>query len=111
VLLGIALSTTPAMTPASFALVFGAFALIDGGLVLCMAISGDKLCMVWGSLFLKGVMGVAVGMSCLVWPATAAPIMADVIAVWAIGRGILQLLIGLQLHQEGRSEWMLWLSA
>ncbi|HEU5483213.1 MAG TPA: DUF308 domain-containing protein [Sphingomicrobium sp.] len=99
----------------AFALLFAAFAFVDGIGLVISGISGARNHRErWVSLVLAGVVGIAVGVIYLVWPALAtisyALILLFMIAAWALVSGVAQIAAAIRLRDVIEGEWLLGLS-
>jgi uncharacterized membrane protein HdeD (DUF308 family) len=87
---GIVALVWPRVTVVVLALVFGAFALVDGaGMLISVArgrVSGRRR----NSILVAGVLSVVAGGLALVWPGLTALILAVLIGSWAVITGLLQ---------------------
>lgn len=63
----------------------------------------------WGVL-LAGLGGIAVGILTLLWPGLTALTLLYLIAVWAVVRGVFEIIAAFHLRRELESEWFLALS-
>ena len=62
------------------------------------------------SLFIVGALGIAAGVVTFRWPGLTALVLLMVIASWAIGVGVLQVVAAIRLRKEIEGEWALGLS-
>jgi uncharacterized membrane protein HdeD (DUF308 family) len=87
--------------------VFGVWAFIDGIDALALALSG------WRSwqLVLVGLVGIAVGMLTFFRPGITAIGLYAAVATWAIARGILEIVVAIELRKRIQGELWLVLSA
>jgi uncharacterized membrane protein HdeD (DUF308 family) len=101
----------PGLTLLTLALLWGAYALVDGILALGAAIFGKASHMAprWW-LALVGIVSLLAGVLAFVWPVLTAEILLLFIASWAIVTGILQIWGAIQLRKEIEGEWLLILS-
>ncbi len=105
VLFGIVAIIWPAITLGALVLLFGAFAMADGLLSLFRAFSprtGFRWLFVVG-----GIVGIAVGIVTLVWPALTALTLLYLIAGWAIVIGIVEIVEAIRLRQVIENEWLM----
>lgn len=108
---GIVAVIWPDVTLSVLVLLFGAYALVDGGISLTTALFGGRL----GGrrrrwLVLEGVVGIVVGLVTFVWPSITAVALLWLIAAWAIGTGVLEIGTAVVLRRELTNEWLLVLS-
>jgi uncharacterized membrane protein HdeD (DUF308 family) len=85
---------------------FGAYALLDGGLALIMAISGRRERGL-GALWSEGVFGIGAGVVTFLYPGITAIALLAVIATWAIFTGVLAIVTAIALRKEITGEWAL----
>lgn len=113
VLFGVLAFIWPGLTILSLTLLWGAYALVDGGAALWAAITGGGGRFSGGSrvwLLAVGVLGIAAGIIAFVWPLATAEILVLLIGAWAVAIGIMQLWGAIQLRKEIDGEWLLILS-
>jgi uncharacterized membrane protein HdeD (DUF308 family) len=92
-----------------FALValFGAYAIVNGVLDLVLAARGRAGEGRWGWLVFEGILSIVAGALTLLWPGITALVLLFVIAGWAIGTGIAQVIAAVRLREQIRGEWLL----
>lgn len=95
-----------------FALVFAAFAFIDGIVLLVSGIRGaTHHSEHWGALIVAGLIGIAVGVIYLLWPMlstiTYAFVTLALLAAWAVSTGALQIAAAIRLRREIEGEWLM----
>ncbi len=102
--------TRPGITLLVLATLWGIYALADGIVALITALQvRDEGRPVW-PLILIGLLGVAAGGFTLVRPGVTALAILIWIAAWAIGVGVLQVVLAFRLRREISGEWLLALS-
>ena len=92
----------PAITLKALVLLWGIYALLDGGI----AFIGGLRTKVW-SLVLIGVVGIIAGIVTFRYPGLTALILLYVIAAWAIATGLIAIYIAISLRRELTNEWVL----
>ncbi len=104
ILFGILALAQPHAALAVFVLVFGVWAFIDGISALALALTG------WRSwqLVLAGLVGIAVGLFTFFRPGITAMGLYAAIAAWSIARGILEIVVAVELRRRVQRE--LWLA-
>jgi uncharacterized membrane protein HdeD (DUF308 family) len=102
VLFGVAAFEWPVPTLVTLVFLYGAYALVDGVTALWAGALGGAA---W--LVLSGVLGVAVGLSTFFFPGITAAALFYLIAAWAIGRGIFEIIAAIKLRREISGEWAL----
>ncbi|MBO0867793.1 MAG: DUF308 domain-containing protein [Micromonosporaceae bacterium] len=87
---GVVALVWPRVTVVVLALVFGAFAFVDGAGMLISVARGRIAARRRNSVLVAGVLGVVAGALALVWPGLTALILAVLIGSWAVLTGLLQ---------------------
>jgi uncharacterized membrane protein HdeD (DUF308 family) len=96
----------------AFTALFAAYAMASGILEIIAGVKGarhskDR----WGMLIFSGILGVAVGVVFLLWPGASTTAYAFVaicmLAAWAIGTGLFQLLAAIRLRKVIEGEFWL----
>ncbi len=106
ILFGVLAFIWPGITLLTLALLYGIFALIEGGLALAAAIMGGAPAPRWW-LAVAGLLGIAVGILTIMMPGMTAILLVLFIAAWAIVSGIMQIVGAIRLRKEIDNEWML----
>ncbi|MGH6769271.1 MAG: HdeD family acid-resistance protein [Xanthobacteraceae bacterium] len=97
----------PGVTLIALVVLYGAFALVDGLLALAAAWGGkDQTVPKWW-LVLNGILGIGVGMITFFWPGITALVLILFIGVWALVRGIFEIVAAIQLRKQIEGEWLL----
>lgn len=104
-LFGIVAFMMPGLTLTTLVLIWGVYALIDGGLAL---VAGFKA-KIWSLVFI-GLVGVLAGIGAFVYPGMTALVLLYFIAVWAIITGVLAIVTAIRLRKEITGEWALGLA-
>ena len=110
ILFGVLAWTWPGVTLLTLALLWGAYALVDGIAALWggwQAKDGGKP--MW-QVVVIGLLGIAVGIFTFVSPALTAIALLILIAVWAIANGVFEIAAAIRLRKEIANEWLLILS-
>jgi uncharacterized membrane protein HdeD (DUF308 family) len=101
ILFGIMALIWPGPTLAVLILLFGAYAFVDGVALLVALTRGDVLARSHKWITgLMGVLGIAVAIATLVWPGMTALTLLYLVAIWAIGMGILQIASAIEFRRE-----------
>jgi uncharacterized membrane protein HdeD (DUF308 family) len=103
IIFGILTLVQPLAALTVFVLVFGVWAFIDGISALALAVTG------WRSwqLVLAGLVGIAVGLFTFFRPEITALGLYAAVAAWSIARGILEIVVAIELRKRIKGE--LWL--
>src|SRR3712207_3258581 len=97
----------PGLVLAALSLLFGIYALVDGGVVLVPALrTSDRSARRWLPLA-EGAVGVIAGLVALFWPGITASGLLYIIAGWAVATGILKITTTIVLRNEVENGWML----
>ena len=106
-LFGLVVLFWPGLILAALSLLFGIYALVDGGVVLVPALrTSDRSARRWPPLA-EGAAGVVAGLVALFWPEMTASGLLYVIAGWAIVTGILKITTTIVLRGEVDNGWLL----
>jgi uncharacterized membrane protein HdeD (DUF308 family) len=97
----------PVATLYSVALLFGAYALVDGVFAMSLAFRRARNHGAWGLAILEGVIGVAAGIVTLFYPALTVIVLLYTIAVWAIATGFLEIYAGIRVRADSKSGFLL----
>jgi len=106
ILLGLLVWLRPGISLALFVVAFGLWALIDGIVTSWLAIE-DRPQPSWGWMLLDGIIGIVIGIFALARPHTTALALLFLIGIWAILRGVLEIVVAIALRRELRGEWRL----
>jgi uncharacterized membrane protein HdeD (DUF308 family) len=99
----------------AFAMLFAAFLFVDGALSFASGVRGarDKKER-WGTLMLRGVAGLVVGILFVLMPfvTTISYALATLVllAAWSIAAGVLEIAAAIRMRKEIEGEWLLGLS-
>jgi uncharacterized membrane protein HdeD (DUF308 family) len=107
ILFGVLTWMRPGLSLATLVLFFGAYALVDGLFAMWAAIAGRHEHEHWWVLLLEGLMGIGIGLLTLVAPGVTALAILFYIAVWAIARGVLEIVAAVRLRKEISGEFFL----
>lgn len=110
VLFGILAFMWPGITLLVIALLFGAYALVDGATALGLVAGGSVGRGSRLPFVVVGVLGIIAGLVAFLWPGITAMALIIVIAVWAIIRGVLEIIAAVELRKAIRHEWLLGLA-
>ena len=106
-LFGLVVLFWPGLVLAVLTLLFGIYALVDGGIVLVPALrtpaQGARR---WLPLA-EGAVGVIAGLVALLWPGMTASGLLYVIVGWAVATGILKIITTIVLRSELENGWLL----
>ena len=105
ILFGLLAIFWPIHTIGALVKIFGAFALIDGILTMTMAVMERNGKERWWMSFLKGLVGIAVGVITFFWPAITALVLLYLIAIWAFGIGIIEICFAILMYRPLREGW------
>jgi len=106
VLFGVAAFAMPGLTLAFLIALFGVYALIDGVLAIVAGVKAAERHERFGSLLVRGILGIAAGLVAFILPAATAMVLTLIIGVWAIVTGVLEIVAAVHLHRA-HGEWLL----
>jgi uncharacterized membrane protein HdeD (DUF308 family) len=101
----------PGLTLVALIFLWGAYAIVDGGITLWAAISGRgaEIAPRWW-LIIVGIVGLLAGLVAFASPGLTALVLLMFIAAWAIVIGVMEIWGAVQLRKEIEGEWWLILS-
>lgn len=100
-LFGVLAFTMPGVTLTSLVLLYGIYAFMDGLVGIWLGATAGS----WG-LALSGVVSILAGIFTFAFPATAATVLVYVIGFWAVFRGVLEILLAVQVRKVIENEWI-----
>ena len=103
--LGILFPLYPGAAIYTLALLFGAYAFVDGIVAISAALRMNHAEHNWGWLLVEGVLGVLVGVITFFYPGITALWLIYLFAAWAILTGITAIVAGIRLRQI-LNEWL-----
>jgi uncharacterized membrane protein HdeD (DUF308 family) len=103
--LGIAALVLPGVTALVLALLFGAYALIDGVLAIAASVRMSHADKRWIWLLVEGIAGVLFGAGALAFPGISLLVLVTLIAVWALITGVAAISTAWQLRKMVAGEW------
>jgi uncharacterized membrane protein HdeD (DUF308 family) len=106
IIFGLLTIVWPGLSLFTLVILYGVFALFDGGLAIGAAIMGDTPAPRWW-LGLVGVLGIAAGAVTLAWPGITGFVLLFFIAGWAIAAGVFEIVGAIRLRKEIDDEWLL----
>ena len=105
VLFGLIALVWPGVTLVALAIVFGVYALVDGGALgyaAYRAAPGNR-----ASLVVQAVVSVLLGLVALIWPVAFGLAVVLVIGLWAVVTGVAEIVTAIRLRSHISSEWLL----
>lgn len=99
--------TRPGISLAALMWVFATYTLADGILGVVTAITGRNEHEYWWVLLIQGIIGIGVGLMTFAAPGVTALIFLFYIAIWAITKGVLEIVAAIRLRKEIEGEWLL----
>ncbi|MFV2195122.1 HdeD family acid-resistance protein [Nocardiopsis sp. LOL_012] len=105
VLFGLLAILWPGPTLVALAVVFGAFALVDGCFLAAAALRAPR-----GSragTAVRAALGIVLGLVALLWPLAALVALVFVIGFWAVLTGVFEIITAVRLRAHISSEWLL----
>lgn len=107
ILFGLLAFGRPGAMTLGLVLLFGAYAFVGGVAAVIAAARRGRAGSSWGMLFLDGLLGIAVAIFAVLWPARAALAFVWVIAAWAVISGALEIATAIRLRKIIDHEWAL----
>mgnify|MGYP005817980937 CR=1 FL=1 len=106
-LFGIVAFLWPGVALTMLALLFAAYALLDGVLILLAAYWRVSRHDRWWMLAFEGLAGIAVAVLTAAWPAITVLALLYLVAAWAVITGVLELSAAARLRRYLEGEWLL----
>ncbi|MCK2221895.1 HdeD family acid-resistance protein [Actinomadura sp. ATCC 31491] len=103
-LFGVMAVAWPGITLLVLAVVFGAYAIVDGVLAAVAATRAAKGHR--APLVLLAVAGLLFGVMCLVWPGVTVLVVTLLIGIWAIVTGVAEIVTAVRMRREIQGEWL-----
>jgi uncharacterized membrane protein HdeD (DUF308 family) len=101
----------PGMTLLALVVLYGIYCFADGVMALAASIAapegGGRF---WWQMLVVAMVSIAVGIAAFVWPAITGAALLFIIAIWAIARGIAEIVTAIQVRRFIRNEWTLMLA-
>jgi uncharacterized membrane protein HdeD (DUF308 family) len=107
ILFGVLAFLWPGITLLTLIVMFGVYAIVDGLMAIVAGLSRTKESPRWWTFLVEGLIGIAAGVSALLWPGLATLVLVYIIASWAVFTGILEIVAAIRLRHEITNEWML----
>jgi len=100
----------PGISLASLVLLFGVYSTADGILGVWSAVAGPKDHESWWVMLLGGLLGIGIGLLAFFAPGVTALALLFYIAIWAIAKGVLEIVAAIRLRKEIKGEFWFILS-
>lgn len=107
VLFGLFALLYPALTLVVLVFLFGAYAVIDGLLIIASAVIDRRQRPHWVALLVSGVLAVGIGVLAFVLPEVTALALLYLIAAWAVVTGLAEIVVAVRLRKVLTGEWLL----
>lgn len=107
IIFGIMAFSWPGITLAVLVILYGAYALVDGVSAIGFGIANHKTQHSWWEMILIGVLGIIAGLIALIWPGLTVIALLTLLGVWAIFRGIIEIVAAVRLRKLIAHEWLL----
>ncbi len=108
IIFGILAFTLPGLTVLTLAIVWGAYAIVDGALALLYGARGGGTRR-W-TYILVGLIGVVAGLIAFFWPGETALVLVMIIGFWALAVGIFEIIYAIQYRRAIAHPWVVGLS-
>ncbi|HLV67124.1 MAG TPA: HdeD family acid-resistance protein [Polyangiaceae bacterium] len=107
ILFGLALLVVPKLGLLTLAILWGAYAFVDGVLSIVHAARGARAGRRWGWLLFEGIVSVLAGIIAFLWPGITVLAFLIVIAVRALIGGVAEIVAAITLRRQISGEWFL----
>jgi uncharacterized membrane protein HdeD (DUF308 family) len=107
ILFGLMAFAWPGITLLTLVILYGIYCIVDGVTALMEASARDKEGKGWGRMLFVGIVSIAVGIGAFIWPGITTAALLVIIAIWAIVRGVLEIIAAIELRKVIHNEWLL----
>ena len=107
ILFGILAWAWPGITLLALLILFGAYALVDGGFALAGSLLHRRVLKEWWLILLLGLASIALGVITFIWPGVTALALLILIAARAMVVGGLEVAAAIEYRHQIRHEWLL----
>jgi uncharacterized membrane protein HdeD (DUF308 family) len=108
--LGVIAIMWPGITLVWLVALFATFSLIDGVASIVLGVRGEPDGTIWWTMILLGVVAIAAAIAAFSWPGLTLLVLLNIIAAFAIVRGVFEIVAAIKLRQHIDDEWVLGLS-
>jgi uncharacterized membrane protein HdeD (DUF308 family) len=110
IIVGICTIVWPGITLLALVVLFGVFSIVDGVAALVLGFRGEADGTVWWTMVCLGALAMLAGIIALAWPGLSLLVLATIIAISALARGVFEIYAAIRLRNEIDDEWILGLS-
>lgn len=103
---GILVLAWPGVSLFIFAIIFGAFAFVDGVLTLVAGVNYKAGAGRRAWLFVRGICGIIVGLVTLFWPAVTEIALILLVGAWALVTGVFELVFAFRSVEGAGTRWL-----
>jgi uncharacterized membrane protein HdeD (DUF308 family) len=107
ILFGVLAFAWPGVTLSALVLLFGAYAVVDGAAAVVVGIKDYGERERWWATLLGGLVSLAAGIVTFMMPGLTALTLLTLIAIWAVIRGIFEIVAAIRLRKEIEGEWLM----
>jgi len=108
IIFGLLLVLWPGITLATLVLIFAFFALLDGIIIIIMAMIEGRKNQVWVHRVPLGIVGIVLGALIMLWPAMSLMVLIYLVAAWALIAGIGEFTYALSIRDlSAGAKWMM----
>ena len=107
ILFGVLAFAWPGVTLSALVLLFGAYAVVDGVAAIIVGIKDYGERERWWATLLGGLVSLAAGIVTFMMPGLTALTLLTLIAIWAVMRGIFEIVAAIRLRKEIKGEWLM----
>ena len=107
ILFGVLAFAWPGVTLSALVVLFGAYAIVDGVAAIVVGIKdyGEKER--WWATLLGGLVSLGAGIVTFMMPGLTALTLLTLIAIWAVMRGVFEIVAAIRLRKEIKGEWLM----
>jgi uncharacterized membrane protein HdeD (DUF308 family) len=110
ILFGLLAFSRPGVMSLTLLMLFAAYAFVGGISAIIAAAKRERAGASWGALMIDGILGIAVAVVAVLWPASALIAFVWVLAAWALITGALEVTSAITLRKVIEHEWAMGLA-
>jgi uncharacterized membrane protein HdeD (DUF308 family) len=107
ILFGLLVFFWPGITVSVLVLLFGAFAFIDGVILVLQSVTGHQRAARWWARLVQGLISISAGILVFIWPGITLIAVVYIIAFYAILGGTLQIVSAIEMRKVIKGELLL----
>lgn len=107
ILFGVLASVWPGLVLDTLIILFGVYCIADGATAVMASFTKDDRGQSWRVMLLGGLLSIASGLIAMLYPGVTALVLLIIMGVWAILRGVFEIIAAIHLRKYLKHEWLL----